>query len=254
MSLYSNFITNRIAKSRVFIINYYYYIDRCIRWLISFIRLQLFITLIAWPFLIMWGLPLSLLSPLGNLIFAPFLSIFLIMCALVGMTELCSIPNELPISLLEIVSSWWLYFVHFGSRSCLIAIPTSHFYVVSLIAVMACVILWTIRTPLKSISTLVSLYGLILILNYCWQPPHHMHEIAYGSTTLLLQKTDAGIVLIDPGCTSRSNPRNWVKYILLPVLAKQFGETTLIEHRLQKNTTVSQALQKELRQQGCLKK
>ena len=47
-----------------------------IQWLTNFALVQLFLTLISLPILIAWGLPISCISPIGNMIYNPLLCIF----------------------------------------------------------------------------------------------------------------------------------------------------------------------------------
>src|SRR5437763_195216 len=88
--------------------------------IIRFVQLQLFITLFSLPLLISWGIPLSLLSPLGNLIFGPVLTIFLFLSSLIFFSELIGIPNGLLIALLEKITTWWLCIMHANTQSWLV--------------------------------------------------------------------------------------------------------------------------------------
>ena len=52
----------------------YIFFKKYTLWVLRFLKLQLFISLFAMPILLWWGLPLSILSPIGNLIFGTGLS------------------------------------------------------------------------------------------------------------------------------------------------------------------------------------
>jgi len=85
------------------------------RWFLRFIQVQLFITTISLPILLSWGLPISLLSPLGNLIFFPVLVLFLLLSSLVFFFEIIHIPNEWLIYCLEKVTLAWFSILSIGN-------------------------------------------------------------------------------------------------------------------------------------------
>ena len=62
-------------------------------WLMRTIYVQLYLSLMSSPILIYWGLPVSLASPLGNILFNPLLVVFLFFSSLLFFTELLHIPN-----------------------------------------------------------------------------------------------------------------------------------------------------------------
>src|SRR5438309_4921602 len=93
------------------------------RWLQSLlksIQLQLFISFISLPFLISWGLPISLLTPISTLIFGPFLTCFLLISSLIFFLELFYLPNAALIWCLEKITSIWLACLSLEQRAWLI--------------------------------------------------------------------------------------------------------------------------------------
>ena len=106
-------------------------------WLMNFIYIQLLVTLISLPILVWWGIPISLLSPIGNLIFTPLLTIFLFLASLIFFLELFYIPNQWLIYLLEIVTRFWNYLITFGSNGSLIgfAKPPLWFFILVILCV-----------------------------------------------------------------------------------------------------------------------
>ena len=81
--------------------------NRFTRIVCNTLSLQLFVSLISLPVIIAWGLPLSLLSPLGIIIFGPLLTLFLFICALLFVSQLCGVPNGWLVMLLEGLSIGW---------------------------------------------------------------------------------------------------------------------------------------------------
>jgi hypothetical protein len=72
----------------------HYYTTRITRWLMQYIELQLFITLLSLPILAQWGITWSGLSFIGNLIFGPLLTLFLALCTTMFFAHILDIPYE----------------------------------------------------------------------------------------------------------------------------------------------------------------
>lgn len=83
--------------------------------LLDLIKLQLFLTVVSLPILFWWGLPVSLMSIIGNILFTPFLTIFLLLSTILFITELFFIPNYIIILLVEKIAEIWLVFINLGS-------------------------------------------------------------------------------------------------------------------------------------------
>jgi len=63
------------------------------KFLINFLHSQLIVTLVALPILVAWGLPSSVMTFIGNLVFAPVLTIIIILASLLFFTQLVGISN-----------------------------------------------------------------------------------------------------------------------------------------------------------------
>ncbi len=90
------------------------------KYLLNFLQTQLILTIIATPILVDWGLPLSLMTFVGNLIFTPALTIFLILSSLVFFTQLLHIPNHLLALSLDRFTQGWDDIIAHGSPTWLI--------------------------------------------------------------------------------------------------------------------------------------
>jgi hypothetical protein len=84
---------------------------------------QSIITCVSLPFLIAWGLPVSLASPVGNLLFVPFISAFLLLSSFFFMISLAATPPQILISALDLTADLWHRILIMGSPSWLISIP-----------------------------------------------------------------------------------------------------------------------------------
>lgn len=129
--------------------------------LINFLLAQLVITLISMPILIHWGLPISKMSFVGNLIFFPVLSIFLMISSLIFFTEILNIPNSIFIYLLNKITKAWQLLLNNGQKSWLTGFSKANFVILLIIPILTFLIMNNkiINTKIKKIASL----GLLLI-------------------------------------------------------------------------------------------
>ena len=90
------------------------------RYILNFTQTQLIVTLASIPILVGWGLQISLMSFIGNLIFTPILTIFLILSSIIFFTELLGLPNSFVIKILEITTNFWENALNLGKKEWLI--------------------------------------------------------------------------------------------------------------------------------------
>ncbi len=208
------------------------YAHRFYRWLLQFIQLQLFITLFSLPILIAWGLPLSILSPIGNLIFSPVLTLFLFLSCIIFFCEIFFIPNQGLIYLLEILTAaWlkilqmpdkrWLWGFHEPPVALLIALPCLAF---------AILIHEKTSTLYRSIFCFLGLFGALFLHQWLVHPRSHYHPIDCNNDTVHIFEKNNTITVVDPGCIgSRASSSSWAQYTLVPHLVKKTGKT-VIDH------------------------
>ncbi len=89
--------------------------------LFRFFELQLFITILTWPIFLIWGLPISLLNPIGNLIFAPWITIFLTLSSVIFFLEIVHIQNSIFINLLENINNVFFKTINLANNSFMIS-------------------------------------------------------------------------------------------------------------------------------------
>ncbi len=130
--------------------------------LIQFLLAQLVITLVSMPILIHWGLPISKMSFIGNLIFLPILTIFLVISSLIFFTEILNIPNSFFIYLLNKTTYIWELLLKNGQKSWLTGFSKVSFIILLIIPILTFLIInnKNINTQLKKILSL----GLLLIV------------------------------------------------------------------------------------------
>lgn len=203
----------------------------CLAWFLNFAQVQLFLTLISLPFLVAWGLPLSFMAPIGNIIFLPFLSAFLFVATLIFFFELLTIPNMFLIYILEKIISFWLYVMSFSSKTWLISFAKPSFLFLVCIPLGALLILFKKKsTPyLKTLAFL----GILLFFCACLKYPFSSSEqmilnVPCNKGELIIVRKNAHVSIIDPGYLGQSiaSP-TWIEFTLVPLLNQHFGSQTI---------------------------
>lgn len=198
--------------------------------LLFFIQLQLFITLVSLPILIAWGLPISIMSIVGNLIFSPFLTIFLLISSLVFFFEILHIPNGFLIYLLELCVHLWSWFLSWGSSQWLIGFAKPSLWVLSCILGAAFFILHCkkiSKAPLRIACFVALLIMVIVFLKWNSSDGLIIHQIPCNNGFVTVIKTRSHLMLIDPGVMARRVSNNWVEYTLVKELIEKFGATKI---------------------------
>ena len=195
--------------------------------LLKSVQLQLFISFISLPFLIGWGLPISLLTPLSTLIFGPFLTCFLLISSLIFFLELLYIPNTPFIWCLEQVTSIWLACLNLEQRAWLIGFTNPPIVILLCIPLIAIAIahykkITTIltRTSLLALSLIITCAALKLF-------PYTRDAVTTitcnkGNITLIQHQNN--LMIIDPGfIASRPNYESLIAYTLIPEIIQKTG-------------------------------
>lgn len=73
----------------------------------------------SFPFLIYWSLPFSLLTFIGNIIFLPFIILFLIISFFYSLSLLCHIPHSFVTVSIEYIVHFWMYLMSYASDAVL---------------------------------------------------------------------------------------------------------------------------------------
>jgi hypothetical protein len=195
------------------------------------VLVQLFLTLISLPILIGWGLPLSLMAPLGNLLFSPILGLYLVCAMFLFFTELFGIPNSFCVWALETVSAFWLWCLGVLERSVQIGFARPHFLFLCIIPILACIIIWYCRKRLnhRCIAWLSGLLASVCFALHTTQSTTKHFTVARGKTELTCTIADGHVALIDSeGVLSHSTSADeWVIYHLIPAITAQTAATQI---------------------------
>lgn len=195
-------------------------------YILKYLQLQLFITIVSLPILIMWGLPISLASPLGNFIFNPFLMVFLLLSSLIFFCEVCYIPNYYLIVLLEYFNSFWLYIISTAKRSWLVAIAQPPLVILLLLLLITFAALHhkkLLKTYLSVISLLIIICITISGGYYFSKLNARIAHISCFDKELTFISAKNCNLLIDPGVFRRVSAPSYITFTLIPQLIRTHG-------------------------------
>ncbi len=213
-------------------------ISKTKKWLLYFAYTQAVVTLVALPVLVSWGLGMSTMTFVGNLVFTPLLSAFLLTSSLIFCSELLSIPNGYLIICLEHITTWWYWLLSLGKISWIIYFakpPTWTLFIIP------CLTLFIIRT--KRIPSLPQRFiwccGLLLLglgAFHCFtlhakQTPKSLNLFK----KLVIHNNGKKIIVTDCGYLNRrKSVDKFIEYELKPAMITSFG-TPIIDRIELKN-------------------
>jgi len=232
------------------------------RYLLSFLQFQAVATATSLPILVYWGMPISLMTVVGNFIFTPFLSVFLLISSLIFFTELFSIPNQLLVTLLDWQVTTWNTFLTYSSKSWLIAFAKPSTLLAGLFALLALLVftrLFFLDHQKKIGMGIVLTCACITI--YCSlnliTPVQESSDFVpkTNSKLCVMQHKNKTIEIIDNGFFARKqSPGKYVSFELKPYICKKYGTTRVDAIVLQKPGTRSIQAAEELCESFIVKK
>lgn len=195
--------------------------------LLKSLQLQLFISFISLPFLIAWGLPISLLTPISTLLFGPFLTCFLLISSLIFFLELFYLPNAFFIWCLEQITTIWLACLNLEQRAWLIGFQKPPMIILLCIPLIALGIVHSKK--ITSITYRTGLLGFMLVttcivLKLFPYTHDSVTTIACNKGHLTLINHKNSLTMIDPGyISSRPNYEAFISYTLVPEIVQKTG-------------------------------
>ena len=189
-----------------------------------FILLQLFISCISLPLLGYWGLPQPLLSPLGNILFAPG---FLFFSTLIFFAYIFALPMDYLLYCLEKITAAWTYLLNIQIdtpfASC---VQPPLFILISLpLAALFIVTHQKINKPYKAIGFLTLLLITTHAILYFFYTSHtFVYSLPYNNGTVTIIRSHKQTIVIDPGVIGkRLSASSWCEYTLIPEIIKKTG-------------------------------
>lgn len=201
-------------------------------WFIKLLFAQLFLTTFSLPIILWWGLPISALTVVGNIIFNPFIALFLLFSTLLFFCELAYLPSAAIVWALEKLTDAWLWLVAQGSHAALFALPKPPVIILLGIAAISLGIMYYFRHAPKRGILAFALFLLLLTgsLKLMLVPKIYSCEVPYGSSgsrNMILVADEACCCLFDTfGVLRAGNNNSWVDFTLRPLLVTTLGRTT----------------------------
>ncbi len=205
-------------------------------WLIESFQLQLFLMCISLAILLAWGLPCSLLSPLGNLIFTPFIVITLTAASLFFIGELLYLPTTPLVWLTEHSTNLWLWLLHRAQGTqWLITSTCPPIWVLCALPLSALVII-QIRYPRRLVqltwTLLILLVGTIgyLCITTTHKKPIRYRYVQGRNHITIMVNTQGNLIVYDASPTNTQQAaHDWIQYAVRPLIIKNHG-TLVIDH------------------------
>ncbi len=216
------------------------------RWrsgLIKSLQLQLCISLISLPFLVSWGIPISIMTLFSTLLFGPFLTLFLLISSIIFFCELIHLPHSLFDTLLECITSTWLFFLNISQQSWLIGFTKPP--LIALLLIIPCTLaIMHHKNNVTAQSRVTQLFMLFIaiccIMKLFPYQYNAVETITSHNKTLYLINHDNKLALIDNGVFSaRLSSESFITYTLIPEIIKKTGKmhiNHLIVHKVNKRT------------------
>lgn len=195
-------------------------------YLVNFLELQLVITLMSLPILIAWGLPISYMSPLSNLIFTPLLILFLWIACIFAIFALIGIPCTIFATALDKLTSLWIWLLSFSKPAWLLGFSTSTMWCSIMICIFI-IILYTYKKPAtkNAVAILLSLCCLMM-LTRLYSMKNLYQKI--GDLPMIAIRLNHKNYLIDYGALcSKQNFYSNIDYTIIPQLIKHTGMTNI---------------------------
>lgn len=203
---------------------------RSVHWLENMLYMQLVLTFFSLPILLSWGLPISVLTVVGNIIFSPCILVFLLLSALFFFGQLLTLPVDWIGHLLDWVTTCWLKIIHIGSKQALLAIPKPALWLAITISLIPLIIMYSSWGNNRR-HVIALLFGLLFCFTLALKfmvPAQATLKIPWNERQSLTALYDRGTcILVDFGgiIRHRANLKPWVTFTLNSTLSKQLGTT-----------------------------
>ena len=206
------------------------HIKKFFAYFLHVLYIQIVICFVSIPILVYWGLPISIMSVIGNIIFTPFLCIFIFLSFFIFTTELVCIPNSILCSTLDITSDYWLKALSMGSPKWLIGFAYTNLWYLIVFALVGTASIWLSRTwPVawRTAALALVLMSEMCMLKLCAQSPQ-TYILMYHQKPFYLTNTNNQLTLTIPRTGLRKKSfGSWFAHTAHKELYKTFGYTAI---------------------------
>ena len=173
-------------------------------------------------------MPISLASVVGNFLFAPFLTVFLLLSSFLFFAHLVHLPCGLVAQALELATKFWLWLLQWGSPHWLCELPQPPLLVLLALgaATLAILMKKSFTQHHRIIAFACLLVGACALLRWFTQDPTTFLVQTSGLHSVTIMHSATKTALIDRGGMQYAG-RSWARYKLKPELIKRLGRSTI---------------------------
>ncbi|MFH0898377.1 MAG: hypothetical protein V1855_02265 [bacterium] len=194
------------------------------KFLLGFLQTQLLVTIVALPIIVNWGLSLSIMTFVGNLIFAPVLMMVLVVSSLLFFTELLCIPNGVFAKTYNVLIMAWDYVLRLGSKHWLI--EYAHPGTLILVSIPISTLLILRHKKINSVlrRTIVMIIMLTCSIVVLSAVKRNTKQSCYQEKFFMKKNKTGMWIFVDTGFfNSKTSPDKVVEFELRSYVAKNFG-------------------------------
>ncbi|MBM17768.1 MAG: hypothetical protein CL947_01710 [Epsilonproteobacteria bacterium] len=195
-------------------------------WFAVFLELQLVISLLSLPVLIHWGLAISYMAPIANLIFTPLLVMFLWCSCLIVLCSLIQLPCSWLVTIINYITKVWHYLLSFANPNWLIGF-SEHTITLSICIALFIVGFYSKVNPKRNHAIITLIICCLVIMGF-------QHFCKKNTITKLrdlpmyaIQYNQKNYVIDNGGLCSKQNYYAHIDYTVLPNLIKKTGTPTI---------------------------
>lgn len=177
--------------------------------------------------MVAWGLPISWLSPIGNFIFSPLLSSFLLICSIAFFSELIGLPHGIFDWLIEIMSDIWYWLLKLAPNQVLFGLYAPPVWIITAIAISTTLAITHPAIKVNNyrrLALLSTIFASTILLLWIMTPRSIIKTVPCGTGQVTIMRSHGQTILIDPGAmASTGNGTSWAAYTLMPALISTTG-------------------------------
>ena len=195
-------------------------------YLANFLELQLVITLMSLPILIAWGLPISYMSPLSNLIFTPLLILFLWISCIFAICALIGIPCNIFATALHQLTNLWMWLLSFSKPAWLLGFCSSTIWFSIIICLLIIALYHFKKPPTKqAVLILATFCTIMMIVRLCSMK--NMFKKIDDLAMIAIRLNHKNYVIDYGALCSKQNFYSTIDYTIIPQLIKHTGMTNI---------------------------
>lgn len=201
-------------------------------WVENALFLQAVCTLVSAPILYGWKMPYAKFSPIGNLIFAPFMGAFIFLSAIIFLFSLINLFPWPIIKGFEKFIDLWTMFLRCG-RTGWLTIPGKIVMSIWGVGALGLCLLIYYRTTIARIRQALIIWLLIftnmlMLQNFFYLKPYKKAFLSKGKGTIIAIQDYQGVRLTDSGLFGRTQAVDkFIIFNLRPFLLQNFGHTKI---------------------------